>query len=501
MHAHNNNNNSTTIQQATGGVLQGAPFTPQQRQRRRPRAAQQQQPRRVQPPVVATNHAETASERNSRYDSLLACGPQSGADFEALYREHELIEERRQCESAAGRRWRRAPLLERTLVRAISGGVRWFKRVGGLIGVTAAWFVLFFLCVGFWWLLFATGVIPQSITDNDGAKTAIGEMTLIVGIIYYVWLRETLYGYTKGAATYRAVLESISAYCRTLYQFLRARAAGATGESTAAGDEAYFVIQTLAIYSLRLFTVRDRELCASAASTLVEPLGAELAGEAPSGLPADVVDGLIAMLQLRIARLEGHQLTGSDTRVLEQQLTQLRAALVEARTAYYVSTPRVFRVHIFLVMVVYFLVWLPFIMYARIEQAALAVYPVFMFLLWGVFIDGWYLGDAFTASASWTGMHMARWRRDIMESNERAYLRWLRERSNDVDDDAEREARAAVACLYRTTLTSCAPLAEPTVEDAERRAAAPIGRNVGLGATDVVPGGRISRPPGGFIVI
>jgi hypothetical protein len=432
----------------------------------------QQQPQQQPAPLPAVPRA-------SSVDELLRCGPQTAADFETLYRQREQVERQRWEQSSVGRRWLHSAWWERTVLAALSAVVQWFGRVGGLLVVVLAWAALFFLCEFFWYLMFDRwAVIAPSVSDDSDAKTMLGDMGLIIGIIYYVWFRDALYGYSKAPTTYRTVLDSTSTYCRTLYAFLRA-AAVRTETEERAGEHAYYIVQTLTLYSYRLFTDRDRDASASAATSLGPAalgLGRELAREAPSGSPADVVDGLMAMLQLRVRVLERHKrLSGSDTRTLETMMQRMRQALTDARVGYYVVTPLVYRMHITLVMAVYFMVWTPFAFYARIGVASLAIYPIFMLMIWGIFIYSWYLGDAFSSSTAWSNMRLPRWRSDAMRANEQSYTTWLEHVLPTPDEAAILDARRAAAGMYRTPPSDaqpCEPLpvqARPATRDDDVR--------------------------------
>lgn len=230
---------------------------------------------------------------------------------------------------------------------------------------------------------------------------AMDGVTLIVGFVYYIWIKDAMDGYTAASSMYRDLLNKITTFTEHYAAIHRNYTAMNTIKDVRDASVA------LIYKGYRLFDsgvddddeVEDdtRTDARSMSLTSVDIINIASRKKGDERSIYFVMRDLIMAINARVSEgEESGAISGSARAVLSDNLNRLTLMVESIDTAANVPSPSIFKTHILFTLFVYFGLWLPFYFWGSIgTEGTLFIYPLTMFILTGIPLYRTWLGDPF----------------------------------------------------------------------------------------------------------
>lgn len=241
------------------------------------------------------------------------------------------------------------------------------------------------------------GVNPNWLRAMDG----IG---LIVGFVYYMWIKDAMDGWAIPATTYREILNKIATFCDK-YASLHGRF-----DNAPVIRDVRDACVALIYMSYRLFDPGDDE-----EDEYEEPLSRDIKDMTLSSQSIKeivmmkknderstsfVVRDLVMAISARLKSASTDAIIeSSEVHHLMEQLDRILGYIESIDTGSAVPSPTIFKSHILFTLFVYFGLWLPFSFWGTIGTGfTLFIYPLTMFILTGIPLYRTWMGDPYDHS-------------------------------------------------------------------------------------------------------
>lgn len=238
------------------------------------------------------------------------------------------------------------------------------------------------------------GVDPKWLRAMDG-------VTLIVGFVYYIWIKDAMDGYTTAPTLYRAMLNKICTFCES-YTALHTT----FKDKTAIRDVRDACIAIIHI-GYKLFDPgrEDDEESLAHTRRVMGITSDDIIWTATIGKDDDrstyfVLRDLIMVIKNKVQKASMAQsIRSEDSHSLMNMLDKLMKMIEDIDTSSNIPNPTIFKTHILFTLFIYFGVWLPFYFWGTIGvEGTLFVYPLTMFILTGIPLYRTWMGDPFDQS-------------------------------------------------------------------------------------------------------
>lgn len=233
---------------------------------------------------------------------------------------------------------------------------------------------------------------------------AMDGITLIVGFVYYIWIRDAMDGWAVAPTAYRDMLNKIVTFSEKYAALHRSY------KDTSVIIEVRDACVAMIYLCYRLFDPGDPE-----EDEYDEPLQYDinkmnLNSDAVRQIVsmkdndersiAFVMRDLITMINSRIkAASEAKTIKNAEINLLMQELHRILVIIESIDTNGAVPSPTIFKSHILFTLFVYFGLWLPFYFWGSIGTSGnLLLYPLTMFILTGIPLYRTWMGDPFDHS-------------------------------------------------------------------------------------------------------
>jgi hypothetical protein len=294
----------------------------------------------------------------------------------------------------------------------------------------AFWFFLFtviyFIVIVPWCIVAALGLL-------DGAEAyvhVLDDIVFILGFVFYIWLSDSLHGYTNSPEQLRRLLRKISSLSASIQCYITVSIEDIqsglidTPDDGSAENRSIKMdrIQRLQIarrnlqntfvklakYSINLFT-QD--------AIPVKDLFKVTQRQHSKTIPAQKgVDILLTSTLLDMKRLIDRKcIKTADVNMINSDIGFIRKVIEDVDVANTVCNPPILKNHIRFILAAYFLVWMPFRMAFTSGWVALVVYPILMDIMTGIVIIRYWLKNPFDKSRPISYMDYDKWIRDCIE--------------------------------------------------------------------------------------
>jgi hypothetical protein len=278
---------------------------------------------------------------------------------------------------------------------------------GYIISGLVTWFTLFTCAfgfiIGFWILLFYLDLL-------DGGENyihALDDVSLILIFVFYMWVNDSLGGYTTRPELYRRLLNKIPVLCGTLMCLL-ATSPDPRSKISQSMDQTEEILRGIIFYSYKIFHKKDRSKFVFSANPIIESRCHNMA-------PRAVVSMLITELHIKNTLMEKKGLIKSgDMYMMSEEIRHVSRVMEDVDVGEHVFMPVVFKNHTRFILAIYFILWIPFKMVLTIGWVSALVYPLLMDMLTGITIIRYWLGDPFDKNRPWKLMDYRAWRDEFM---------------------------------------------------------------------------------------
>jgi len=276
------------------------------------------------------------------------------------------------------------------------------------------------LCLGV--VLFFEAIIPPALRDMKYTQ-ALEPLSLIISFIYLAAWREAFEGYSQGPAMYRTMCFRVTTLSDRFFSFHIKKK-----------DELEYTkvmlesLIGLVIFSYRIFAAADpktEKRYKNRENPANKYMDYYFASHNMQHL-IDKHDGMASIDMLRdIMRLcthcikhaeEQQNISNGDTQVVNREMDLIYNTIEQIDRAVNVYDPPILHTHNVATMLIYFIVWQPFVMWLSLGVwPTVIIYPIVMFLLVGVIIYRMWLSDAFDPGRPMKMHNYGAWIRDSVD--------------------------------------------------------------------------------------
>lgn len=256
------------------------------------------------------------------------------------------------------------------------------------------------------------GVDPKWLRAMDG-------VTLIVGFVYYIWIKDAMDGYTSAPTLYRNMLNRIATFCDK-YAALHGKFKD-LGTIREVRDACIAII----FIGYKLFdpgqdeddedslmqTKREMNI------TSEDVIWTATRGKDDNRSTHFILRDLIMVIASKVKKAaDDEAIRSGDVESLTHVLDDILKMVEEIDTGTNIPSPGIFKTHILFTLFIYFGVWLPFYFWGTIGvEGTLFVYPLTMFILTGIPLYRTWLGDPFDQSRPIHLIEYADWKDEFRD--------------------------------------------------------------------------------------
>jgi hypothetical protein len=258
---------------------------------------------------------------------------------------------------------------------------------------------------------------------------AFGSISFVIALLFSDWIRSTVNGFSAPHAQYCSLNQEISVLTQHVYNLvLGLRATVDTDDATR--EYALRITQVLSgmcIYAYRLFTLDDTSVRLDAYMPPDSEASQHVAMWCHSDTqPFVVFQAMLSSLEELLSALELVRGTKPiNVSTIHSALDRIRAILKDVTISAHVKTPSLFRHHFRFTIMAFFIAITPYSFAIQFSDAAYVLYPALMYLLFVVFIDRHFLGDAFVAPKEFSHMDPREWRDRELGRIQMHYRTWI----------------------------------------------------------------------------
>lgn len=279
-------------------------------------------------------------------------------------------------------------------------------------------YLIVFAVVATSWVLILEKFTPGLQGDISFTR-AFDALNIVIGFVYFVWLKQSFHGYTKPVRQFRNLIVQIRSFSNTFFGIFeyQEKKIDATQENTFRNhiSDMNVVLQLFIFHSYRLFAKKNIDQFPIQSYNISYYLKQKLVALDQFGFMT-VECRLLTITRSIIRKLDEESvLIDADLRDLNRNLNNISGMLDQIDVDQAVIEPDVFQNHVGFTLLVYFGLWTPVTMWISFGPAiTIIIYPIVLFILTGPVIYRGWLGDPFDPKRPIRlGEHME-WRRDFM---------------------------------------------------------------------------------------
>lgn len=242
---------------------------------------------------------------------------------------------------------------------------------------------------------------------------ALNSISIIIGLIYGLWIRESMNGYDSGPRSFNGLLFTVTSFSGKLFTLTRIGKFDAVNEKQSSNKIDVIISDTrdtliaIGFYGYRLFYPPDpNELSMNNLSTNTRYIVETHRGNTPrmiSELENNLFSNIKQLNRLKI-------LSTGDEQVLSTFLEPLTSTIKGINSGYHIVSPGIFHRHIIITLFIYFILWTPYTMWMTIGfEPTLVVYPLVMYILSAPIIYRNWLGNPFDPHRKLKTMDYREW--------------------------------------------------------------------------------------------
>ncbi len=279
---------------------------------------------------------------------------------------------------------------------------------GGLLALIVLYLMLY-LAVALIWVLIMENFFSQ-LAGNLAFTQTMSTIDIIIGFVYFLWLKGAMEGYSDGPIKYRRFLFQLTSFASKLFYLLselRREGRKDKEESPTIPERLWLIktsLQALIFYGYEFFDASSPDGFSRAVNTSsdVDPEIRRTFARATGSHSGEkgslhVSMDLIGVILCEIKGLEREgEIGAGDITLVSDELRSVEGTIRDIDSATGVAGPTIFRWHIDFILFVWFGVWIPVTLWVTFGFATtLVIYPIIMFVLTGIVIYRSWMGGPF----------------------------------------------------------------------------------------------------------
>ncbi len=326
-----------------------------------------------------------------------------------------------------------------------------------------------FLLIGVFWALLEDFGLLESTLPYAGV---LGEINIIIGFVYNLWINRSFRGYTAPAEQYRMLLMKIKTFAHVVFSLIHGRRQMVLQEyiTNVSEEDRKFtelqihklneLLQALILLSEELFGPNYYH----AHRDLMFDYGAEYAfvGHSQNESPKDQMEDIQSEIIIVIKRLElTDVISAPEASRLLSKLDPITESIEHIDVSQTVREPSLFMNHVWVILAVWFTVLLPYRIVITAGYATLGIYPIVAMLLTGIVIIRKWLRTPFDPDRPWPMNDCEKWCQEFRDQIERlSRVSYLASESGlrlDIDRKREQEEDLLLATESKSRASFRAP--------------------------------------------
>ena len=289
----------------------------------------------------------------------------------------------------------------------------------GLFMVIVVYFIVFALVATVWVLILEQ--FTPGLQGDIGFTRAFDAINIVIGFIYFVWLKQSFHGYTRSIRQFRNLIVQIRNFSNTFFGVFEYQEKKSSAFKTRPEEfvrhinDMNTVLQLFIFHSYRLFASQNTDQFPIQLHKISNYLGEKLSVLNQYD-HMTIECRLLAITRSIILELDKEDfLIDADIRDLNRNLNNISGMLDQIDVDQAVIEPDVFQNHVGFTLLVYFGLWTPVTMWISFGATiTIIVYPLVLFILTGPVIYRGWLGDPFDPRRPLRLGEHIEWRKDFM---------------------------------------------------------------------------------------